>query len=213
MTAAAPHVTPPGTTGNRSVEFFDRQFRTQPLAAALVLNPFEEIALPHLAGTVLDFGCGMGNLAFAAARRGCTVTALDASPAAIEHVRARAAALHLPVTAERTDLRDYRIAGDYDAIVSIGLLMFFDCAKALAVLDDLRAHVRPGGVCAVNVLVEGTTYVDMFDPAAHCLFAPSLLHDRFADWRLLHADVRDFPAPGNALKRFATVVARRPAAA
>ena len=109
---AAPSSVPPGVPGNRSVEFFDRQFRTQPLAAALVLNPFEEIALPHLAGTVLDFGCGMGNLAFAAARRGCTVTALDASPAAIAHVRARAAAVRLPVTAQQADLRDFPAPGN-----------------------------------------------------------------------------------------------------
>lgn len=202
----------PAASGNVSVEFFDRQFRTQPGAAALALNPFEQVALPHLAGTVLDFGCGLGNLAFAAARRGCTVTALDASPAAIEHVRARAAFERLPVTAARADLRAYTIAGDYDGVVSIGLLMFFDCARALAVLDDLKAHVRPGGVCAVNVLVEGTTFLDMFDPGAHCLFPPGLLATRFADWQVLHADLRDFAAPGGTVKRFATVIARRPPA-
>ena len=199
--------------GRRSVEFFDRQFRTQPRAAMLALNPFEEAALPHVAGSVLDFGCGLGNLAFAAARRGCTVTALDASPAAIAHVRARAAAEGAPVTAVRADLADYAIGGDYDSVMSIDLLMFFDCARALAVLDELAAHVRPGGVCAVNVLVEGTTFLDMFDPAGYCLFPPALLADRFARWSVLHSDLREFPAPGGTVKRFATVVARKPAAA
>jgi SAM-dependent methyltransferase len=56
------------------------------------LNSFEELALPYLKGEVLDLGCGMGNLSFAAARRACKVTALDASPAAIEHIRSRASA-------------------------------------------------------------------------------------------------------------------------
>lgn len=210
--SAAPAPAPPGAPPSRSVEFFDRQFRTQTRDAALSLNPFEAVALPHLTGTVLDFGCGMGNLAFAAARRGCTVTALDASPVAIAHVRERAAAERLPVTAALADLRDYAIRDDYDGVVSIGLLMFFDCAKALAVLDELAAHVRPGGVCAVNVLVEGTTFLDMFDPGAYCLFPPSLLAERFGGWARLHADVRDFPAPGGTVKRFATVIARRPPA-
>ena len=53
-------------------------------------------------------------------------------------------------------LQDYRDQqGQFDAIVSIGLLMFFDCATARRVLADVRAHVRPGGVAVVNVLVEG----------------------------------------------------------
>jgi tellurite methyltransferase len=198
---------------SKSVDFFERQFRQQPREAALALNPFEAQALPCLAGEVLDFGCGMGNLAFAAARRGCTVTAIDASPTAIDHIRRRARDEALPVSAVLADLRHYPIDRDYDCIVSIGLLMFFDCATALAVLADLQRHVRPGGHAVVNVLVEGTTYLAMFDPAAHCLLAPAALHERFAGWSIVHAGLSDFEAPGHSLKRFATVIAQRPAAA
>ena len=77
---------PQPTQMTRSIEFFDRQFRRPPTDASLRLNPFEEQALRYLHGDVLDLGCGFGNLAFAAAARGCRVTALDASPAAIDHV-------------------------------------------------------------------------------------------------------------------------------
>ena len=52
-----------------------------------------------------------------------------------------------------------------------GVLMFLDCPTALAKLADLMAHVRPGGVAVVNVLVEGTTFADMFDPSGHCLLS------------------------------------------
>ncbi|MDE2300681.1 MAG: class I SAM-dependent methyltransferase [Burkholderiales bacterium] len=194
---------------DRSVAFFDAQFRRRTGEAALALNPFEVLALPYLSGRVLDFGCGLGNLAFAAARRGCTVVALDASPAAIEHVRARAVGEALPVSAALADLRDHAIGGTYDAIVSIGLLMFFDCPTALRVLAQLQAHVRPGGVAAVNVLVEGTTYLDMFDPSDHCLFAPSALQHRFAGWAIERLEFGDFEAPRSTLKRFCTVIARR----
>ena len=192
-----------------SIEFFDRQFRQQPAQALLRLNPFEEQALPYLAGKVLDFGCGMGNLAFAAARQGCTVTALDASPAAVEHIQARAAREGLPVTAALADLREHRITEDYDGVAAIGLLMFFDCPTALRVLADLQAHVRPGGVAVVNVLTQGTTYLEMFDPAGHCLFAPDELLKRFAGWRIESSETRDFDAPGQTVKRFSTVVARK----
>ncbi|HPG63600.1 MAG TPA: class I SAM-dependent methyltransferase [Casimicrobium sp.] len=198
-------------TGSVSVAFFDEQFRKQSHDVALVLNPFEVLALPFLTGEVLDFGCGMGNLAFAAASQGCTVTALDASPAAIEHIHAHATATGLPVYAALADLRDYPLVATYDAIVSIGLLMFFDCARAINILADLKAHVRPGGVVVVNVLVEGTTYIDMFDPTDHCLFAPMALQDEFEGWTIERMEFSDFAAPNDTLKRFCTVVARNPA--
>lgn len=196
-------------TESRSIAFFDQQFRSQPKDVALKLNPFEELALPYLRGDVLDFGCGLGNLAFAAAGTGCTVTALDASPAAIEHIRSRAAAEGASVFASLADLRDFTLTREYDCVVSIGLLMFFNCPTAFRVLSDLQAHVRPGGVAVINVLVEGTTYLEMFDPSDHCLFAPSELQRRFAGWTIERLEFGDFEAPQNTLKRFCTVIARR----
>lgn len=196
--------------GNRSVTFFDDQFKRQHGDAALNLNPFEELALPYLHGRVLDLGCGLGNLAFAAAARGCRVVAMDASPAAIEHVRTRAAAEAADVTAVLADLRDCPLEGPFDCIVAIGLLMFFDCPTAHRALAQLQSHVRPGGIAAVNVLVEGTTYLEMFDPAGYCLFKASELERRFAGWDVLRLVDHEFAAPQNTIKKFSTVVARKP---
>ena len=199
--------------GDASIRFFESQFQRQVREADLRLNPFEEQALPYLRGDVLDYGCGLGNLAVAAARQGCTVEALDASPTAIRHLRERAGAESLRLRAEEADLRSHALRSDYDAVVSIGLLMFFDCPTAFAQLRQLQEHVRPGGVAVVNVLVEGTNYLAMFDPAAHCLFARDEMLGRFAGWEILLCEFRDFPAPGDTVKSFLTVIARKPAAA
>jgi tellurite methyltransferase len=196
----------------KSVEFFDQAFRHLPVTDAGKLNPFEELALPYLHGEVLEFGCGMGNLAFAAAARGCTLTALDASPAAIDHILGRATAESASVIAAQADLRAYPIEQDFDCVVSIGLLMFFDCLAAIHMLTQLQAHVRPGGHAIVNVLVQGTTFMDMFDPQDHCLFAPTALQESFAGWHIEYAAISDFEAPHGTLKRFATVIARKPQA-
>ena len=197
-------------SSDQSVKFFDAQFQQQARDLDFRLNPFEAAALPYLRGRVLDYGCGLGNLAFAAAERGCSVLALDASPAAITHIKQRATAEALPVQAALADLRDHEIDEDFDAVVSIGLLMFFDCPTAFKALSKLQARVREGGIAVANVLIEGTTYLDMFEASRYCLFPRTELESRFAGWSILHSEFNDFDAPGGRKKSFATVIARKP---
>ena len=116
---------------NASVSFFDLQFRRQVAAGEHALNPFERTALPHLKGSVLDYGCGLGNLSLEAVRRGQSVLALDASPAAITYLQDAAAKESLALHAFEADLRTFELTGDFDSIVCIGLLMFFECPTAM----------------------------------------------------------------------------------
>ncbi|GAB1412234.1 hypothetical protein MASR1M97_09700 [Candidatus Desulfobacillus denitrificans] len=74
------------------VDFFEHQFRRQVDSHEFTLNPFEQAALPYLKGCMLDLGCGLGNLALEAGRRGCDVLAVDASPTAVERVNRDASA-------------------------------------------------------------------------------------------------------------------------
>ena len=195
---------------NHSITFFDQQFQRQAVAGELALNPFEEAALPHLRGRVLDFGCGMGNLAVAAAKRGCSVLALDGSSTAISHLQRRARLESLEIEAAQADLRNYEISEDFDTIVCIGLLMFFDCPTAFRSLANLQARVREGGIAIINVMIEGTNYLDMFEPESQCLFARRELPQRFAGWEILQAAIRDFYTPDQKVKSFSTLIAQKP---
>jgi len=203
----------PAHAGNKAIDFFSDQFDRQIDAAEYRLNVFEERALAYLEGDVLDLGCGLGNLAVAAAERGHPVLALDACNRAVEDLRRRAASRSLPLRAGWADLSDWKAERTYDSVVSIGLLMFLDCAVAQRVMDEIAHAVRPGGVCVLNVLVEGTTFMTMFDENAYCLFPRDALLKRFAGWTVLDHRIEDFDAPQpGTIKRFATLIARRPAA-
>ena len=194
---------------SNSVQFFDHQFQRQLSKQELQLNPFEITALPYLQGKVLDYGCGLGNLSIEAARRGCVVDALDASHAAIEHIQTVAVHEALPIITIEADLRNYEIVDTYDAVVCIGLLMFFDCPTAYRQLRALQDHVRPGGLAIINVLVEGSTYMDMFSAEGHCLFKQDELLERFSGWQMLLFKIQEFDAPASTRKLFATAIARK----
>lgn len=195
---------------SHGIDFFEAQFRKQVANRDFALNPFERRALPYLQGEVLDLGCGLGNLAIEAARRGCRVSALDGGATAVERIRRVAAAEGLAIRAEQADLADYRIEREYDAIVCIGLLMFLPETKARALLAQIPAGVRPGGIAALNALVRGTTFLDMFQPGHYHLFEPGELAAALPGWSRLEDVHETFPAPEGTVKSFDTVVARRP---
>ena len=192
-----------------SVAFFDTQFQKQVSERNFALNPFEQAALAHLSGTVLDLGCGLGNLSVEAARRGASVVAVDASPTAIAHIQQVAAEEKLALQGIQADLSNYRIDRQFDSIVAIGLLMFFGKERALQLLAEIQQHVKPGGRAVVNVLIEGTTYMGMFQPGHYYLFGRDELERRFAGWKVLEQIHQTFPAPENTEKVFATLIAQK----
>lgn len=196
-------------TDNHSVSFFDNQFQKQVSEQSFALNPFEEAALPHLTGSVLDLGCGLGNLAVEVARRGASVVAVDASSTAIAHIQQVAANERLALRGVQADLGNYQIEGQFDSIAAIGLLMFFDRVRARELLDEIQRHVKPGGCAVINVLIEGTTFLGMFQPGHYYLFGRDELAQRFAGWQELEHVYHTLPAPENTEKVFATIVAKK----
>ena len=49
----------------------------------------------------------------------------------------------MPIEAVEADLRTYKITEDFDTVVSIGLLMFFDCPTAFHRLADPQNYPGP----------------------------------------------------------------------
>ena len=195
---------------NESVDFFDTQFQRQVRERDYALNPFETLALAYLKGTVLDLGSGLGNLSLEAGRRGHDVVAVDASLAAVSRINVDAQREGLSVQAIQANITSWSIGQTYDTIVAIGLLMFFRREEALDLLRAVQDHVNPGGRAVVNVLIEGTTYLGMFDPENYYLFPRNELEERFAGWKILSSRYETFPAPGETRKEFSTVIAERP---
>ena len=194
----------------KSVDFFEGQFQRQVRDQEYALNPFETLALDYLAGDILDLGCGLGNLSMEAGRRGHRVVAVDASPTAVARLNEDAKREGLPVRAIQADIESWTIDESYDTIVAIGLLMFFRHETALKLLTAIQEHVKPGGRAIVNVLIEGTTYLAMFDLDNYCLFRPNELEERFDGWNILESRTQMFPAPEGTRKDFSTIIAEKP---
>ena len=123
---------------------------------------------------------------------------MDASTTAIVRIAEASVAENLGMCAVAADVGASLIAGEYDTIVAIGLLA------------EIKAHVARGGVAIVNVLIAGTTYMEMFQPGAYYLFPPDELERSFGGWTIELARRDSFDAPGGTKKAFSTVVARRP---
>ena len=93
---------------------------------------------------VLDVAAGNGNVALAAARRGCEVTATDYVPALLDGTRARAAAEGLTIDVREADAEALPFADEsFDVVVSTFGVMFTPNQEQSAA--ELLRVCRPGG--------------------------------------------------------------------
>lgn len=99
--------------------------------------------------SVLELGCGWGTFArFAAQRYGARVHGVTVSKEQV--ALGNELCKGLPVTLE---LRDYRtVAGEYDAVVSIGLMEHVGVKNYRTYMETVDRCLRPGGVSFVHTI-------------------------------------------------------------
>jgi SAM-dependent methyltransferase len=97
---------------------------------------------------LLDVGCGAGQLAILAARRGAEVTGCDIATNWLEQARDRAAAEGLAITFEAGDAEALPYAdGQFEVVASLIGAMF--AARPELVAAELTRVCRPGGTIAM----------------------------------------------------------------
>ena len=116
--------------------------------------------------SVLDLGCGSGDLANRLAARGCRVTGLDSSAVFLDRARADAAAAGVSVDYVAGDMRHLPAwEGRFDRVINWSTAFgYFDDATNRAVLDGIARVLLPGGRLAVD-LDNLTTFLASYCPS------------------------------------------------
>ncbi|MCC6484983.1 MAG: class I SAM-dependent methyltransferase [Armatimonadetes bacterium] len=101
----------------------------------------------QITGSVLDAGCGTGELALYLSGRGHEVWGIDFARIALERARQKSAERGIPVVFEYLDALDMKALGrTFDTVVDCGLFHSFDDNDRIRYVRSLAAVLRPGGV-------------------------------------------------------------------
>lgn len=104
----------------------------------------------EIRGTVLDAGCGTGELSLFLVSHGHGVTGIDSAPAAIVKARAKAAKRGLGASfLVRDALELQAMRRRFDTVLDCGLFHVFSDEERPAYARSLASVLRPGGACHI----------------------------------------------------------------
>jgi ubiquinone/menaquinone biosynthesis C-methylase UbiE len=143
--------------------------------------------------SVLDAGCGPGNLVPALASRGCRVHALDASPNMLQLARANAAAFG-NVTYQAGNIEALPFAdGSFDVVCSAGVIEYLPhCERALS---EMHRVLRPGGLLVLpttNLVAPAHWLRPVLEPIARVRMVAELFGLRPGRYRLYYHHIPRF---------------------
>ena len=113
--------------------------------------------------TVLDFGCGVGRLLISFASVANEVVGVDVSPSMLHEAR-RNCDEHGVGNVQLLPSDDSLSAldGGFDLIHSCIVFQHIPVDRGRAIFDRLLRHLRPGGVCAVQLTYSKTRYAGTY---------------------------------------------------
>lgn len=135
---------------------------------------------------VLSVADGEGRNAVWLAEQGCTVTATEISPVALEKAAKLARARHVAVDLVQADILNWVWPNEiYDAVVGI-FIQFATPAERVRQLAGMKQAVKPGGL----LLLQGYTpkqleYRTGGPSAVENLYTEALLGEVFGDWQIV----------------------------
>jgi len=109
----------------------------------------------HRGSRVLEVACGSGRVAVPLARAGHAVVGIDASKHMLALAQAKLAAAGLEVRLVQADMRTFELEEiDFDlAIIAVKSFAYLlETADQLRCLEAIRAHLRPGGTLAIDLM-------------------------------------------------------------
>jgi SAM-dependent methyltransferase len=97
---------------------------------------------------VLDLGCGIGRDSLELARRGFKVTGIDRTESYLQQAREQAEKEKLDIEFVRSDMRAFRLAGAFDAVINLFTTFgyFEDINDDRKVIGNVIESLKPGGV-------------------------------------------------------------------
>lgn len=102
---------------------------------------------------VLDVGCGVGRHALFLASLGFECAAVDASPTAIEHARAEAAAADLQVDLRLAPFDELPYAdGEFDYVLAYNAIYHGDAMSVRRALKEIHRVLSGGGLYQITML-------------------------------------------------------------
>jgi tellurite methyltransferase len=168
----------------------------------------------HSLSSLIDLGCGEGRNALFMAKRGFSVTGLDAAQAGLNKMMKLAAQNGMEIIPVHGDVITYQLEQSYDIIFSTGTLHYLPQEFRSERFDHFKQSTPPGGSHAHSVFVEKPFIPKAPDaePTAH-LFKSGELMSYYWDWEIAFSEESVFDCDsGDVQHRHAVnrIIVRRP---